>query len=201
MKTKNYLSFLLLAIVFLCFLSPIISAEIQTLGTAKQNVCIDLKQSYYNSTFTNITGIQYPNKTSLAVNYKMTRDNFGNYNYTFCGTQDLGEYIVTTTTDVDGINTNVQYNFQITPTGDNNNLGFYIMITIIIIGILIFGVATRNIPITLIGGMITMAWGVYIGFNGFDVFKNSATEVLSVGIVALGAVWVGIAGLEYFDVI
>lgn len=109
---KNILIILLILLIL-----PTINAEVQTLGFVKQNDCISLTQSYYNSTFTNITKIQYPNKTSIIVNYAMTRDSFGNYNYTYCNTSSQGQYIVTTTTDVDGVNINVPYDFIVNQTG------------------------------------------------------------------------------------
>lgn len=201
MKTK--IIFIMMAIVFsiLSILLPSVYANVESLGTYRQSDCIVLKQTCSNCSYNNITSIKYPNSTS-AIDSQVTMTKSGTeFTYDFCNTSVLGNYIVNGYGDVDGTITVWAYDFDVTPTGDTNNLGFYIMLTIIIIGTLIFGVATRNIPVTLIGSMITMSWGVYIAFNGFDVFKNSATEFLSIGIIGLGAVWIGIAGLEYFDVI
>lgn len=193
---------LILSILILCLVLPSCLA----IQTFKQNNPVDLKiQCIINGTFCSNTAkcnvsIQYPDGSLLVNNQQMTNQ-ISFYNYTLPSSNTLGEYPCSATC-CDGTNCGTNgCNYLITPTGDSNNLGFYIMLTIIIIGLLVFGVATRNIPVTLIGGMITMSWGVYIAFNGFDVFKNAATEFLSIGIIALGAIWVAIAGLEYFDVI
>ena len=57
MKTQ-----IIIAILFM-FVISFANAEIQTLGTVKQNDCIQLVQTYSNSTYTNLTKIQFPNKT------------------------------------------------------------------------------------------------------------------------------------------
>ena len=191
---------LILALVLLSI--TFISAQ----QTFQQNMPVDLKiQCIINGTYcsnlaTCNVSIQYPN-ASLLLNNKQMTNQISFYNYTLPSTSVLGEYSCSATCCDSGLCGTNDCNYILTPTGDSNNLGFYIMLTIVIVGILLFGVFTKNIPITLIGGMISMAWGVYIAINGFDIFKNFGTQILSVGIIALGAVWIGIAGLEYFDVI
>jgi hypothetical protein len=48
--------------ITLIFLFNFISA-VETLGYVEQDKCVNLVQSYSNSTYTNLTKIQYPNKT------------------------------------------------------------------------------------------------------------------------------------------
>lgn len=149
---------------------PLVSAEVKTLGTAKQNDCINLPQTYWNSTFTNITQIQYPNKSIASVNYGMTSDSKGNYNYTYCGTADLGQYIITTCTDVDGIITCVGYDFNITESGKADASG--IIIVLFSIFFLISIILTGFMTLYAIGHLLSLDfdivdlsidWGIYFG--------------------------------------
>lgn len=92
------------------------SSAIETLGTFEQNTCIDLKQSGVGFTECNITGVSYPNSTK-ALSGAIMNKNETLYNYTYCSTSALGEYIV------DGVCTNVSdsvvwaYDFKVTPSG------------------------------------------------------------------------------------
>jgi hypothetical protein len=135
---KEYL-FLLL---FLLILIPVVNAQVETLGTAKVNNCIMLVQTYSNSTYTNLTRIQYPDKTIQYFNIAF--DKYGaDYNYSFCDTSQLGEYIASMCTDVDGINTCISYDFIITPNGSeqttSQSLGSMAFLLMVIVLTLIFG--------------------------------------------------------------
>jgi len=197
-KMRNVSIFILVLLLL-----PLISST----QTFKQNEPIDLKiQCIINGTYCSAaancnTTILYPNG-NLLVNNKAMTNQISFHNYTLPSSSTLGSYFCSVTCCNNSLcGTGTDCDFKITPTGDTGMLGFYIMLTLIILGILIFGVATRNIPITLIGGMITMGWGIYIGFNGFDIFKNTATELLSIGIIAIGAIWIAIARLEYLEIL
>lgn len=95
---------------------PYSVAEIQSLGTAKQGDCVQIVQTYSNSTYTNMTKIMFPDKGIIYYGLLLEKHN-SDYNLTYCNTQMIGEYQPTLCTDVDGIDTCVVYNFFITPTG------------------------------------------------------------------------------------
>ncbi len=107
---------LLLLIVGL-FLISLVGATQQTLGTFKKDICMQLTQTCGNCTFNNLT---YVYQTSDAVLYNisdgMTKSGTF-YNYTFCNTSTVGEYIVNGFGNPDGEQTSWTYNFWITPTG------------------------------------------------------------------------------------
>jgi hypothetical protein len=81
------------------------------------------------------------------------------------------------------------------------NMGFYIMLTIIILGILLLGIYIRNIPITLIGSLCSVAWGIYTGLFGWDSFQNIGTQILSIAILAFGFYWGFQAMGEYLELL
>lgn len=206
-KDKNNQVKLFVLMMCLAMLSFMELTFISAQQVFKQNDPVDLKiQCIINGTYCsasalcNIT-ISNPDG-SLLINNQAMQHQGSNFNITLPSTTVLGNYLCSATCcDGSYCGTGTDCDFSITPTGDGNNIGFYVMLSIILIGILLFGVFTKNIPVTLVGGMMTMGWGLYIAINGFDTFKNTATEFLAVGVIALGAIWVGIAGLEYFDVI
>ena len=107
----------LFLLCFIFFLIPFATAEIQSLDTAKTGSCINLPQSYANSTFQLISHIQNPDKTLVIINDYMSSVSNGFYNYSFCNTSQNGKYIVNGIGDVDGVNQTWQYDFSVNPIG------------------------------------------------------------------------------------
>jgi len=123
------------------FAITLASAQIETLGTYKHNDCIELKQTCSNCTYVNISSILFPNST-LAVNTDVEMLGSGtDYNYTFCDTDAIGQYIVNGYADVDGEQTVWAYDFKITNSGydiTEGYTGIISMVLLIIYGISIF---------------------------------------------------------------
>lgn len=175
----------ILLILFLgMFLISLASAEIQTLGTFKQRECINLIQTCENCTYNNISTVLYPNSSVVLSNVVMTKDDTY-YNYTFCNTSTLGSYIVNGFGDLDGEKTIWVYDFEVTPTGLGSNIGFYIIVLILSLGIIIFGVARNEPVITLLGSFGLYFLGLYILFNGIVGVKDLVTT-WALGIITLG---------------
>lgn len=179
----------ILIIFFIILLIPLINAEVQNLGTVKNGDCISLLQSYYNSTWCNITKINYPNKTAFNVNIAMDRDLNGNYNYTFCDTFINGEYQVTTTLDIDGEVTTVPpYSFDVTPNGFQINVATAILQVILFLAV--FGVfllllyASLKIPF----GNLASPEGKIISVNNFKYLKIGAIALSYVVLMFLFAI-------------
>ena len=108
---------LMLGMIFLMAILPMVSAT-DTLGTFKQNDCVNLIQTCSNCTEVNITNLVYPN-SSIALN-DVTMTKVGTaYNYTYCGTSIVGTYFVSGTGDLDGLDTVWTYTFEITPNGES----------------------------------------------------------------------------------
>lgn len=98
------------------------SAEIQSLPTQKLNNCITIPQTHANVTSVNVTKIKYPNSTEDYTIRVMNTSNNYNYNYTFCGTDTIGNYIVTTCGNGDGVITCLDFDFEVTYTGEKVSL-------------------------------------------------------------------------------
>jgi hypothetical protein len=109
-----------------------------------------------------------------SVNYAMTSDGNGNYNYTYCNTLYLGQYIVTTCTDVDGVITCVNYDFEVTENGKTNASG----------GIVIMFSILFLISIVLTGFMTLYAVGHLLSLD-FDIVDLSIDWGIYFGIIAL----------------
>lgn len=140
-----------------------VSAEVETLPPQKQNVCFDIPQTCSNCTFVNVTSIKYPspNSTTVYPSIGMTKNGF-NYNYTFCDTVLLGDYIVSTCGNPDGILTCVDFDFPVTPSGANpisSGQGSILIIAMVVIlllstvffamGLKFQSIAARSIFISL----------------------------------------------------
>lgn len=129
------ISFLL--IFLLIFIS--VSVFASTLGTVKQGSCIELIQTCDNCSYNNISRVISPNKTVILEEAVMTKDDTY-YNYTFCSTNDLGQYIVNGYGDIDGVKTVWSYDFFATPNGLDLGTGeaiLYFLFSVILFGIIL----------------------------------------------------------------
>lgn len=135
----NKLLILIVGIFFLSFAS----AQVQSIGQITQNECGILTQTCDNCTFVNITKVVRLGKNSIIFNIDdvMTKDGTF-YNYSFCNTSIIGNYLYSTVGDLDGIDTVSNVNFEITSFGTKiSNSGIvYSVLMLIIFGmdILVF---------------------------------------------------------------
>lgn len=164
---------LILILFVVIFLISVTSAEVQTLGTFKQNECANLVQTCDNCTFVNITRVLYPNSTIAVSNVEMTKDGTY-YNYTFCLTNDTGKYTYTSFGDLDGENTVGNVNFDITPQGVNFDtstglvtVGAFFILIVATIFFLLFGIFTTNIPFKIF--FVSLSTILMVGTLGFSV--------------------------------
>jgi len=167
------------------FLITLVSAEVQSLGTFKQNSAVNLVQSCGNSTYSNVTQVLYPDAAfALNGNYAMTKSG-NNYNYTFTSTHKTGQYIVYGNCDENTVNTPWVYDFNVTPSGDSNSLiGFFFLVIILVYGLVVLGIWKQDIPLTLLGTIGLYIVGLFMFQYGIDVYKNWMTNAIS--IVTLG---------------
>ncbi len=195
---------LLLTLILGIFFLSLASAEVQTINPIKQNECGILIQTCDNCTFVNITKVirSGENSTIFNINDVMTKDGTF-YNYSFCNTNIIGKYIYSTVGDLDGITTNGNVNFEVTPSGQSGtaNIVFFVFIILLLYGITFAGFFGRNIPITILGGMVMMFLGVYIINNGIIIFRDTLTNYVAYITIAVGFITTSWAFLEQFDVI
>jgi len=121
-------------------------AEQQTLKPVEKGECTTIPQSHSNATIINITKIRYPDDTEDYTMIAMNTTNGYNFYYDFCNTSQVGDYIVTTCGDGDGVITCMDFDFPVTPNGKASDVQtalIQILIIIFFIG-LIFGVYFMN---------------------------------------------------------
>lgn len=168
-------------------LMPLALAEQQSLGTIKQNECINLVQTCGNCTYVNISSVLAPNSLQVLGQSDMTKQGTI-YNKTFCGTSQIGQFIVNGYGDVDGFNTIWSYSFEVTPSGFTETLGFYFILLAILGGVIILGFAIKEGWFVVIGGMGLMILGLYSIINGIAGFKDTfMTWTISIFLLGIGA--------------
>jgi hypothetical protein len=172
---KRIFLFLFLSILLI----GIVNAEVQSMPTQKQGECISLEQTCSSCTYVNVDSVKYPNSSREFFNDAMTNNGGYGYSYDFCKTNQTGNYIVTTCGDVDGTDTCVDYDFEVTPSGMIQSTSQGIMSIVIIISIIFvtffFGALSFKLmdydklyPIAiffLVLSIIIAVFGMYLGFT------------------------------------
>ena len=182
---KKILIILMLGI----FLISLASAEIQTLGTFKRFDCVNLKQSHGNCTYNNISIVSYPDSSRALSENVMTKIGT-NYNYTFCNTSELGEYIVDGFGDVDGEKVTWTYNLFITETGKedvsvlNNPLLIILMAMALIF--LMVGIKTGTVWLGFMSATMFLLGGIYMTIYGLNDIANMYTQGMGITIIGVG---------------
>lgn len=137
---KNNAIKILIGMFLLITTISLASASISSLGTFKQNDCVNLLQTCSDCTYNNITLVLYPNSTQALGQVQMSQDGTS-FNYTFCDTSTLGSYLVNGIGDLGGVNTIWNYDFLITSTSKVFSLGdiiVYILFLLICLTITFF---------------------------------------------------------------
>ena len=189
----------LLMLFILLFLIPCVSAEVKTLSPAKQGSCVTLPQTYANSTWQNISVVQLPDKTMVQINKAMTSLGGGFFNYSFCSTGAIGEYIVNGIGDVDGTQQTWNYNFYVTPSGYMNILGLFVIIITVIYFIAFFGFFGKSTWVAMFGGLGMILLGLFTLNNGIDIYRSFITQAFSFITIGIGATFSLTAGVELIE--
>ena len=163
------------------------SAEVQNLGTFKQYSCVQIVQSCSNCSYVNLTSILLPNGVVSNINQKMTKNGFI-YNYTYCSTSQLGQYIPTTCGDVDSIDTCVSYNFEITTTGKLGSNTVIIFLLISGFVLLALSLFQKEAMIGFASGVLLSIAGVFMLIYGLTLFQDVYTQAISYVSLFLGII-------------
>lgn len=178
MKKITTLSIFLTTLILINF-----SSAVGDIGTVKQFDCIDLYNECPTCSWINFTAIRYPNVTTNSVDISMTKTG-NNYEYTFCDTGAIGQYAYTTCGDKAGQETCELITFEVTPSGFTGTIGFYFIILILSLGVMILGFYLRDPIIVVLASFGLYFVGLYILFNGIDGFKDP-TYTWAIGIIIL----------------
>ncbi len=177
-------------------------ASATSIGTIKQGDSIELIQTCASCTYNNVTTIIFPDGTITTLNVEMDKDG-SFYNYTYDDATALGEYLVNGIGDVGAVNTTWVYSFNVSPSGQsgNENTIFSIFIILFIVGLNLLFFFNKNIPLTILTGMIAMFLGVYLVTQGIIIYRDNLTNYIAYVVGGIGfitAIW---AALEQFDVL
>lgn len=122
---------------FIVLLIAPVYAEQTTIAPVKQGQCALLPQLELNSSYQNLTAIQLPNKTINLIGLNMTKYGYY-YTYNFCGTNDLGSYVVNGCSDLSCWS----FDFEVNSTGQETTIFqglIYILALAILTGIFFLG--------------------------------------------------------------
>jgi len=172
-----------LLFITILFMSMNFTSAVGDIGTVKQFDCIDLYNECPTCSWINLTAIRYPNVTTTTMNTEMTKSG-NNFIYKFCNTGALGDYAYTTCGDKAGQETCELITFTSTPSGEGGALGFYFLILILSLGIMILGFYLRDPIIVILSSFGLYFVGLYILFFGVDGFKDPV-YTWAIGIIIL----------------
>ena len=184
------------------FLISLVAAEVQTLGTFKRYECVGLIQTCSNCTYNNISNVIYPDSSVALSENVMTKVNT-NYNYTFCNTSELGEYIVNGFGNPDGEKTTWNYNLFITETGitDKSILDNPLLIVLVALGIifLFIGIKTETIWLGFMSAIMFLLGGIYMTIYGLNDITNMYTQGIGISIIGIGIIIMFVSVNEGFS--
>lgn len=192
----------IIMLMMIVFLSIFVNAEITTLPSIQQGTCGQIVQTFYNSTFQNISAVQIPDKTFIfPANPGMQNNGGGLFNRTFCNTSQIGDYIVNGYGDKNGVIESWSYDFKVTPSGNSgtDNLVFFIFIITVIYSINLIGFFGRSEIMTMLSGMALMFLGVYMINNGVIIYRDNLTNYLAYLTIGWGFVSTMIAAYSLYQ--
>jgi len=176
----------------------LVSAE--SIGTVKQGDEIQLTNycQVGSCTYMNITSITYPNGKVENVNAEMTK-NGQNFNYTYTPT-DLGTYNFKTCGDPAGGYLCDSDTFESTPSGFVGTLGFYILVLVLSLGLMVLGFSLSDGWIVILGSFGFVLLGLFILIYGLDGMKDTA-YTYGIGIITMmAAAYIGVrSAIEQMD--
>ena len=193
MKKTNKTKSIYILLTLCLFLTIPLAFGLETLGTFKQNDCVRVPQTCATCTYVNISSISSKeSNTTQASNIEMTSFGNGEWYYDFCNTEWIGRYDVRGMGDINGDNTNFAYYFEITPSGFQGTLGFYIILSVILGAIVVLGFSIEEEWFVVIGGLGIIMLGIYsinYGVAGFrDMFMTWGVGLFEIGIGAFLAI-------------
>ena len=167
---------LVLFTIIIMLLSSFVLAQEQSWGTVKKDECINLIQTCANCTSINFTSVVNPDK--IAIRTDLVTDKSGTeFNYSFCNTSIIGQYIVNGVGDVDGLNTVFAADFEVTQTGKETTINVTMALGIIIILAILISFGSFMIyyaegPLKFVSLLATILLLVF----GLNVAANMATD-------------------------
>ena len=183
---------ILLTIMLGIFLITLVSAD---LGTFEQTECVDLKG---NLDAVNVSiSVYFPNSTVAFENVQMVNVRGDIWEYNFCNTLVIGEYIYDYCDH--GGNNCKENTFLITPSGQSDNLGLYIILILIVYLIGFIGFFGKSRWVSALGGLGMLALGVYFIGEGIVIYRDWFTNLISYLTIGLGGIFSLVPLIEFIQ--
>ncbi len=190
-----------LTLVLGIFLITLASASLDSLGTVKQNDCINISQTCATCTYVNISSVSSNKNSNLLTNVEMIDFGNGEWRYEFCSTNIISRYDVKGQGDVNGVDSSFAVYFDVTPSGFINTLGFYIVLLIVLGGMLLIGFSVGEEWFVILGGMGFILLGIYsinYGVAGFrDMFMTWGVGLFEIAVGAILSIGAGIQSMNH----
>ncbi len=124
------------------------------------------------------------------------------YNYSFCDTSELGQYIINGFGDPDGKKKPWNYNLFVTETGTEdvsvlNNPLMIILVTLALI-FLFIGIKTGTVWLGFISAIMFLLGGIYMTIYGLNDITNMYTQGAGISLIGLGVIIMFISVYEGF---
>jgi len=182
----------LILIITLVFLLPLVLAATDTNNVDdvfKINTVIDYKKPCFNNgTYCSAAAVcnftvYEPDNTLLVNNVEAT--NSGAFHNTSFTVTDLGIYQVDMTCTDGTLNGAETLYFEVTGSGFNNTIWFYVIIIGLSFGIMTLGFYLTDAPIVILGTFGLYFLGIYILMYGIVGMKD-LTTTWATGLIILG---------------
>jgi hypothetical protein len=148
--------------------------------------------SYVNISISNSNGL-------IVTNVEMIDNGSGTWTYDITP-MTLGRYDITGQGDLGGVDTSFATYFEVTGSGLTGTLGFYILILILSLGIIVMGFYMQDATIIILGSFGLSFIGLWILFNGIDGLKDPVyTWAIGLIILCLSAYLLFRASYEFIN--
>jgi len=185
------------AITFIMMFS-IFLVSASGVATFKKDQQSDLFQICDDCTYVNLTSIVLPDKQIVSVNELMTKD-FNTFNYTYTFSQ-IGDGNYNVCGDKGGTLKCEAIPYTVTGSGITDTIGFYIVVIILSLGLVILGYGIKDIWVVILGSFGLFLLGLYILFFGIAGMEDGIyTWGLGIITLMLGAYFGTKAGMENLD--
>ena len=186
MKIQNLSLLLLFTVMFSFTLVQAIEIEPGIQGRDKL-----LYQTCNNCTYCNVTNVQNQENITILGETQMTTID-GSYfstillggNTTFLG---MYSYCYDCGNSVDSKTGCI--NFRVTPSGrsGNDNIALIIILVVVIYAVTLIFFFGRNIPLSILTGMMMSFFGVWIVRNGIVIYRDNLTNYFGYVTIFIGA--------------
>lgn len=197
MKTKNITTILLFTVILSLTLVNAIEIEPGTQGQDKL-----LYQTCNNCTFCDITSVRNEVGELLLSNVAFDQDGT-DYSLNLLGgnTTTLGMYSYCYNCGNSADSVTGCIDFKVTPAGrdGNENIALFVILIFMIYAVTLISFFGRNIPLSVLTGMMMTFFGVYIINNGIVIYRDNLTNYFGYVTIFIGAFIAIISAIAWIE--